>query len=290
MLTDRHLAFLKEGRFFRNLGISFDVYGDQRVDTKGKLRTNTILDNMQKLIDHGVPFGAIAVLGRHTLSHAADIYRFYDQLGIQSRFLPFYMSASDEQISQHALNFVQITSALKAIFNEWMASDRATPVEPIDRHIDYAVSYLTGGPKAAYDKMANEFVYIVNLDGGTWGVSEAYDPVYRYGNVFEDQFVTILASPARQRAAAEAGQRMHAYCHTCPYFGHCPGHFVGNATPQERQLLAESGCPVREVIGYIVDNLDKSDIKDSLAVRRERQVYAGRLKDLPLQPAKGVKF
>src|SRR6185437_2766233 len=62
VLTDRHVEVLRQGRIFRGIGMSFDVYGDQRVDTKGALRTDAILGNMQKLIDNRIPFGAIAVL------------------------------------------------------------------------------------------------------------------------------------------------------------------------------------------------------------------------------------
>jgi uncharacterized protein len=54
ILTDRHLAWLKEKRFIDSLGISFDVSGDQRVDTGGKVKTEVVLRNLQKLIDHEI--------------------------------------------------------------------------------------------------------------------------------------------------------------------------------------------------------------------------------------------
>jgi uncharacterized protein len=272
VLTERHIAFLKEGRLFRGLGISFDVYGDQRVDTQGRLRTDAVLDNLQKLINHGIPFGAIAVLARNTLAHAQDIYRFYDRLGIESRFLPFYMSASGEQVSRHALSHQEITGALKDIFNAWMTSERATPVDPIDEYIDYAVSHMIGGPKRTYDKLDDESVYFVDVDGGTWGVAEAYDAAYQHGNVFEEKLGTVLASPGRQRAVREAGERMNTHCKGCPYFGHCPGYFVGDATPEQQQLLAEAGCPVREMIGHIIGKLEKTGIPNALLPEVGRKI------------------
>ena len=36
VLTERHIEFL-EGGFFEDIGVSFDVYGDQRIDTAGGL-------------------------------------------------------------------------------------------------------------------------------------------------------------------------------------------------------------------------------------------------------------
>ena len=57
VLTAGHLSLLGKGHLFEDIGISFDVFfGDQRVDTAGKLRTDTIVANMQKLNDAGIPF------------------------------------------------------------------------------------------------------------------------------------------------------------------------------------------------------------------------------------------
>jgi uncharacterized protein len=266
VLTDRHIACLKEGRLFRGIGISFDVLGEARVDTKGRQRTDTVLANMQALIDNGIPFGAISVLARGTVRHARDIYAFFDRLGIGSRFLPYYMSASDAQISGHALAPEEITAALKAIFDAWCASATATPVDPIADYVGYAAAYLAGAPRRHYDKLAEEFVLLVNVDGGVWGVSEAYDARYRYGNVHEQELAPILASPNRQRAARDASERMRTHCVGCPYFGHCPGFFVGDATPEQQRQLASAGCPVSEVLGYMVSRFIRDGVPEALAV------------------------
>ena len=264
VLTDRHIACLKERRLFRGIGVSFDVLGDLRVDTKGRTRTETVLDNMQRLIDNGIRFGAIAVLARGTLPHVREIYRFYDGLGIESRFLPYYMSASGEQVSRHALTGFEITDALKILFDCWMNSDRATPVDPIAEYIGYAVAHMSGGPRRSYDKHTDEFVLLANVDGGIWGVTEAYDEQYRYGNVLEQELTEILASPNRMRAAREGQKRIDSHCTHCPYFGHCPGYFVGDATPEQQRLLTETGCPVRRVLDHIVSRLTESGIPEAL--------------------------
>ncbi|TMJ35754.1 MAG: radical SAM protein [Alphaproteobacteria bacterium] len=61
VLTARHIKFLREG-FFDDIGVSFDVYGDQRIDTSGKSRTDAVRANMQTLLDNQIEFAAIAVL------------------------------------------------------------------------------------------------------------------------------------------------------------------------------------------------------------------------------------
>jgi uncharacterized protein len=264
ILTERHLSLLGERRIFEGVGVSFDVFGDQRVDTQGKLRTDKILSNMQKLLDAGIPFGAIAVLARNTLPHVEAIYRYYDSLGVECRFLPFYMNAYDWQSKQHALSFEEMTGALKILVDAWLTSETATPVEPVSEYIDFAISYMTDARKQYYDRLQTELVYIVNIDGGVWGAGEAYQPDDCYGNVFEQDLAFLLSSPARRRVAAEAAVRMAKYCATCPYFGHCPGYFVANATAEQQRLLAQSGCPVREILDHVVDRLEKASLKSAL--------------------------
>jgi uncharacterized protein len=131
---------------------------------------------------------------------------------------------------------------------------------------------MGGAPKSTYDRLADEFVYIVNVDGGTWGVAEAYDPAYRYGNVFEQELAAVFQSPVRQRAARESAERMQKYCADCPYFGYCPGFFVGDATPEQQRLLADFGCPVREVINHVVSRLEKTEIRDTLLAAGARKI------------------
>jgi uncharacterized protein len=265
VLTEGHLSLLGEGGVFGSLGISFDVFGDQRIDTRGKLRTDTILANMQKLKDAQIPFGAITVLARNTLPHVEAIYRYYDSLGIECRFLPFYMTAYEGQSSEHALSFAELTGALTLLADAWLASERATPVDPIGEYLDYAIAHMTGAPKRFYDRFRTELVYIVGLDGGVWGVGEAYEPKDCYGNLFDSAFASVLSSSARRRITAEATTRMEKYCGDCEYFGHCPGFFVASATVEQQKLLSEHGCPVQAVIAHLIGRLERANLKSALS-------------------------
>jgi uncharacterized protein len=122
---------------------------------------------------------------------------------------------------------------------------------------------MTDAPKRVYDRFHTERVYIVNIDGGVWGVGEAYDAADCYGNIFTSPFVEVLTSPTRRRLCAASTARMERYCGTCEYFGHCPGFFVAGATPEQQKLLAEDGCPVRSMIDHLVARLEKTGIKDT---------------------------
>ena len=117
--------------------------------------------------------------------------------------------------------------------------------------------------------VADEIVFIANLDGGVWGagVGEVYEPALRYGSFETDSFETILASPVRQRLIAESEARIAAHCETCPYFGHCSGSYVSEATASEIAALERSGCPVRKVIDHMVDTLRRTDLVETMTSR-----------------------
>jgi uncharacterized protein len=269
VLTERHIEFLRDKRFFRNgVGVSFDVYGDQRVDTRGRLKTETVLTNLQRLTDAGIPFGAIAVLARNTLSSIEAIYRFYDTLGVPVQLLPFYKSASDAQILEHALSFDEITTSLKSVFDAWLASEHATTVHPIEEYLAYALAAMNCSGNHTHRPERDEYVFLVDTDGATYGVADTYDAANTYGNVFRQDFGELLASSARTRVVQESRARMARYCASCPYFGSCPGAFVAEATAEQRRMLASSGCPVRDVIRHIIQRVERTSLAEKLAQPR----------------------
>jgi uncharacterized protein len=265
VLTDKHLEFLQQRRFFSDwIGVSFDVYGDQRVDVQGLLRTETVLENLQRLRDAGIKFGAITVLARNTLPHIAAIYRFYDSLGISFRLLPFYKSAFDTQVQAHALGYAEIVDAFCTVFDAWLASPTATRVHPLADYLTYALAFLGDRPKRFHDPASGETVFLVDTDGETYGVADTYAPGRAYGNVFTQDFGDVLAAPARQQAVADAHERMARHCAGCPYHGHCPGTFAADATAEQRRMLKRDGCPVRAIVTHIVGRIENTDAAQRL--------------------------
>ena|GEM_PF-1217639 len=264
VLTDRHIKFLKSKQFFTRLGISFDPYGDQRVDLRGELRTEIVLSNIQKLIDHKIEFGAITVLARNTAPYARRIYQFYDRLKVRCKFVPFYLSSFDQQISDHALSYEEIVNSLNEIFDAWISSRTATPVEPLDDYLDYAIAYTAGRRDFRFDREANEYSVIVNLDGGVWAPNDTYVDEYKYGDLSREDLNEIFNSRNRRIVIEQSRKRQSDHCGHCRYFGACPGNYVAEASPQQQELLAVQGCPVQAVVNHIVETLDRTKLSDSV--------------------------
>lgn len=278
VLTDRHIEFLQAQRFFTQpIGVSFDVYGDQRVDTRGRLKTETVLANLQRLRDTNIRFGAIVVLARNTLPRIQEIYRFYDSLGIPMRLLPFYKIANDSQIDAHALHFDEVTGAFKRIFDEWLSSENATSVAPLSDYLKYALAAIAGGQALKHDPDDQEHVFLVDTNGDTFGVADTYEPSHRYGNLFDQPLREVWDSADRQTAVQQACDRMSQFCEGCPYFGHCPGTFVAEATAEQRKLLRSAGCPVREVMGHMIRRVERTHAVDKLLAARHQSIERAEL-------------
>jgi uncharacterized protein len=143
-------------------------------------------------------------------------------------------------------------------------------VDPVDSYIDYAVAHIIGSPPYRYDKESDELIFVVDIDGGVWGPDEIYGDQYKYGNLLDDGFDAILRSKGRRRAVERAWRRQAQHCSSCPYFGACPGHFVGDASPQQQHMLAESGCPVRPVLDHIVGELERTEISERILPHSSR--------------------
>ena len=261
VLTERHIKFLQQG-FFEDIGVSFDVCGEQRIDTAGRSRTDLVRANIHKLIDHQIRFCAIAVLARHALPSIKHIYRFFDGLGIDHRLLAYYRSVSSKQAQRHGLDFDELVGAYKDLFREWLASERATPVDPIRDYVRYAIRHVTGVDNHRYDRSISERVFIIDVNGNVFNVVESYEPQFCYGNLFCSSFREIAMSEGRVHSIALSRQRMQRFCHHCPYFGNCPGIFVANATSVERQILETNGCPVRATIDHILDVFKHADLNN----------------------------
>lgn len=259
VLTDRHVDFLKTG-FFGSIGVSFDVYGDQRVDKKGRSSVETVHGNIRKLISQQIRFRAIVVLARDTHAHIKKIYRFFDDLQIKHRILAYYKTGGDGQADRHGLSFEELVGAYKDLFHEWLASEHATSVDPIRDYVRFAIQYLTGVDNDRYARSTAERVFILDVNGDVFNVLD--ESQFSYGNLFHSALRDILESEGRARSIALTDERMRRFCRQCPYFGSCPGAFVANATTVERKILETSGCPVRAVLDHILDVFKKTDLQE----------------------------
>ena len=259
ILPESYIESLADKRFFQALGISFDVYGDDRRDILGRPSTQKVLRNLQRLIDNGVATGAICVLSRSTLPHIRSIFKFYERLGIALRILPFHIETVPGQSQAHGLRPREIAQGLCEAFDLWLSSERPIKLYPLDIYLRNALHFMNGVRPWFYDPQTDESIFVVDVGGDVTGY-ETYLGDAPYGNLFLQNFEEILDSPSRKRHADAGRRRIERFCSKCQYFGACSGFPAASANALEVEWFIADVCYVAIVIGHIVDRLKQCDL------------------------------
>jgi uncharacterized protein len=269
-ITDEILQSFKE--FFTNVGVSIDLFGEQRVNRTGQCVQEDVLTNMQTLKDAEVRFGCITVLSKITAPHVEDIYHFFEDIDTSFRLLPIYRTGYKGQHDGLALTNAEICTVFKKVIDLWFASNSSIHVRPVEGYIANVLRRLDGGlgTRLYYNKLGAEVVYIVDTDGSLYSNADAYDPQFRHGNIFEESLESMRVSERYLRAANAAQGRMDRTCTSCRFHGACSGYFMGEATPEERSYDAE-GClecgiakPAQEYIEEVLVKLGLVDTEAEL--------------------------
>jgi uncharacterized protein len=270
ILTPAYVEALRARAPFEEIGVSFDVFGGQRVDVKGGDSTGKVLRNMQLLIDNNIDFGAICVVSAQSVDRLRAIYDFFESIGVFLRFLPFYMSASEGQVENHAVDYERLKKAMCDVFDRMMVSDDPVDVLPLTEYMDYAISFLMAKRRAMFDPEIDETVLIVDLDGTIYGPAEAYNPMAAYGNIFREDLTSIMSSEGRRVAVEAAKSRIQKHCRDCRYYERCPGFFAADSTGENRVMLENGDCLARGIIDHIVLRLKQTGISNEIRSLRSR--------------------
>lgn len=264
ILDDEWITFFKEDPF-DGLSVSLDLFGGDRVNRAGKLVEDKVLNNMQRLIDNGLHFGAITVLSRKTVAHALSIYQFFEDIRLAGfRFLPVHKNIFDTTPNHDGLTCEEILITYKALFDNWLVSENSISIDPIDEYMEAAVQYLSPNPTlGGYDKGLGDSLFVINTDGGVYSNDYDYDCLPCYGNIFTDPFETLFATPAYQQAVEASRMKMQSVCHQCKYFGYCPGYRIGEGDPEE-VAWNENGELVCAVIRPLLDYMTEKFIELNL--------------------------
>ena len=233
------------------LGVSLDLVGGVRLSVAGKETEDQVARNIDLLTRHGMDFGAIVVLAGHTGPHVAEIYDFYEELGVGVRFLPLFDSPLNDASASFAATYPQMLEALKTLFVHWIDRPRHTRVSPIHEYLETILLRMLGRSKPRYDRRANgEYVLLVNTDGSLYERADAYDPTKVLGNVFDQTIDEIIASP-KYRASLERDEALaRRYCGSCEFLGACD---TSPLFESPRRDIGEQRCHVAYPLYRFID-------------------------------------
>ncbi|AUC61010.1 uncharacterized protein AA637_07525 [Cyanobacterium sp. HL-69] len=259
-ISDATLDLLEELEI--SLGMSFDVFGNQRIDIKGKDSQDRVLDNMQRLIDRNIPFAAIMVLHGANINHVLPTYEFYNDLHISYRMLPIFSHTNPPpRVEPILVSHEQTLKALQEVAKAQFAQPTNIKVLPIWDYFKAAVRYLAGGQKTIYNPQTEEWAYIVNTNGDVYSHGDAYSADGLMGNIFR-QSLTEIRQSAEYEHTISVRQSRSENCHSCSFYGYCNQLPIAEAISSER-VYDENGkleCTIaKPMIQFMINQIEQSD-------------------------------
>jgi len=235
-MDDATLALLDE--LHMGLGVSLDVFGDQRVFLSGSLSQPIVLRNLQKLIDAGavrrLGVGIISVLHRNNIHRILGTYEFCRTLGISYRVLPvFSIVAPPARMQELMLSHAEVVAALQKLAMRWLETGMEVNVFPLNNYLDAAIHSLLGVRANTYDPTQGDWAYIINTNGDTYSHAEAYSSAGWMGNIFEQPFLGILHSSAHDQSLVPRIGRGEV-CSRCRFSSACSHIPLVESLPSER--------------------------------------------------------
>jgi uncharacterized protein len=219
-ITDEQLDLLEREGI--TIGVSMDVLRGVRLDARGAETEERVAENMDRLSERGIPFGAIAVLAGHTKDRLLEVYGFYEGLGVPLRVLPLFDAPLNVPGATFRITETEIVAALQTLFRHWLTRRRPIPVYPLIDYLDVALKRRRGESQEEYDREVHgEWALLVNTDGALYQVMDAYDAARALGNVFEQPLDDIFRAAAYRDSLAREREMRARMCGGCTFLGAC---------------------------------------------------------------------
>jgi uncharacterized protein len=240
-LRDEQIAFLQENSF--SLSVSLDVVPGVRLSVNGKPTEQDVIANVQRLRAAGFKPGGIAVLASHTAKDVLKVYEFFRTMGMPLRILPLFEGPSERPMERFNLTSDELVAALETLFVHWVESGMEIPVVPFLEYFEVALRKIQGLQIAPYDRgLWGDRVFVVNTNGDLYLVQHAYRTELKLGNLMEQTFEEIVASPRYAESVAEENHERAARCGACAYRGACNGWPLFSTRYPNEDLT--SPCPI----------------------------------------------
>jgi uncharacterized protein len=260
------------------LGISLDVFGDQRVMLSGRNSQDRVLRNLQTLLDQDavrrLGVGIISVLHRKNVARIVSSYEFCAELELPWRVLPvFSLAEPPARMAGLTLEHTEVLEALQRLGRHWLDAGAPIDVFPLSNYLQAALHDLLGIPSSTYDPRLSEWAYIVNTNGDVYSHAEAYSAAGYMGNLFTDTFRTVISSEAHGRSLEPRVARGRT-CDACRFSRACSHVPLIESLSSER-AYDDTGsliCPIaKPMIEFFREELLRDEASQELVALAKDQ-------------------
>jgi len=258
------------------LGISVDVFGDERVTLAGSDSQDRVLENLQMLNDVGYlndpGVGAISVLHRGNMKYAALIYDFFNELRISYRILPLEAGPLEEapvRFRHLMISNEEKLAVLKKIADRHSRLNKGITVLPLDDYEQSARRFLAHTRVAPYKLPDNEWALIINTNGDAYNAGDGYRSPGYMGNIFRQRLTEIFESEAYARTIAMRRERMMT-CERCCFQNACTRIPIAEMGASEREYNPNGTLRCDVAFPLITDYVERLSSNSPAEARQVR--------------------
>ncbi|MGH3718080.1 MAG: hypothetical protein ACRDRI_04410 [Pseudonocardiaceae bacterium] len=202
------------------------AYNRSRLDRGGRQSTERTLRGIAALRQHGIGFGAIAVVAEPTPAVAVELYEFFAELGAHSLGINL---EERKGVHQDATDPGAAVVEFWAALAQCWAADRRLRIREFDHALTYIRAELAGrAPDRATRPVP--LVPMITWDGEVMpinpdlaGFSSPRHGAFTVGNLREHSLSELLASAPAVGWVAETLDGVGACRRECGYFAYCRG-------------------------------------------------------------------
>ncbi|WP_229786863.1 cyclophane-forming radical SAM peptide maturase AmcB [Actinokineospora fastidiosa] len=215
--------------------VSIDGVGEAnaaRADWAGQASTDRTLRGVDRLREHRIPFGLIAVVAEATPAAARELYRFACELGCVGLGVNLAEQKGVNDVPGQGAS-AEVTAFWRELATCWQADPHIRV-----RELDQAYSYLRAELAGVADARANRPLPsypMVTWDGDVVpigpelaGFTHPRHGAFATGNVLRTQLTELVAQAPRVPWVAEAIAGASACRDSCAYYAYCRGGQVAN--------------------------------------------------------------
>ncbi|HFZ8995760.1 TPA: anaerobic sulfatase maturase [Citrobacter freundii] len=256
LLDDAWCEFFARHDFL--IGLSLDgpenIHNEYRVTQGGRPTHKLVMRALQRLQQHGVQYNVLACVNRHSAHYPLQVYEFLVASGVKFiQFIPVVERLAAPDAQQHGLVLQSPGEAcgkltdwsvvpedygrfLCAIFDKWITRDVGNVFV---MNIEWAFANFVGAPGAVchHQPTCGRSV-IVEHNGDVYACDHYVYPQFRLGNLYEQNFASMLDSPRQVTFGKDKFATLPEQCRRCSVLRACWG-----GCPKHRFALTQEGKP-----------------------------------------------
>jgi uncharacterized protein len=251
LMDDEVADFLSEHNF--TVGISLDgpprIHDLQRPQADGKPTFIRVMNSLETLRRHGVPFGVLTVLTSQSLTVSpVELIRFYREHDIAAvGFLPV---RSDCQLKGETLSADSYCNYMRELFDEWLSLDDVNlQIREFRDWIALALGLKGTQCSSSGGCLGTTFsveptgqVYVCDKFVGESGFCLGHIESINFDHLSDHETYNTLSSWEKDTARS---------CQGCEWFECCAGGCSHDRYLRNRSGADAERCRLKEMLGYV---------------------------------------